>query len=443
MRRKIERELEQWSKAKQRKPVIVRGARQVGKSYIIRNFAKKNFANLVEINFERKSELKDIFNSNDPQKIINAIQVTLSQKIIPSKTLLFLDEIQQCPQAIVALRYFYEEMPELHVISAGSLLDFTLESEQISVPVGRLQYMYLYPMSFYEYLEAVGKSSLLEWIQTMSLEDEYQSTIDLAINEELKQYFYLGGMPEIIHAYTNQVNIAELSGLQDSLLTSYKDDFGKYAKRAQAKYLEEVLQGLPKLVSQKFVYSKINPDTKSINIREALDLLVKAKVAHKIKRANGTGLPFEAGASDKHFKSIMLDIGLMQNILGLSEDIMLSKDLHSIAAGALAEQFVGQELLATASSLQDQKLFYWEREDKSNAAEIDYLISVGSKQIPVEVKSSHRGRLKSLRYFMDNFDCLLGLRISTNRLGFEDGILSVPLYAVAEIPRLVKALSVV
>ena len=200
------------------------------------------------------------------------------------------------------------------------------------------------------------------------------------------------------------------------------------------------MQGLPKLVSQKFVYSKINPDTKSLNIRDALDLLVKAKVVHKIKRANGTGLPFEAGASDKHFKAIMLDIGLMQNILGLSEDIMLSKDLHSIAAGALTEQFVGQELLATASSLQDQKLFYWEREDKSNAAEIDYLISVGSKQIPVEVKSSHRGRLKSLRYFMDNFDCPLGLRISTNRLGFEDGILSVPLYAVAEIPRLVKAL---
>ncbi|MDD9899203.1 MAG: AAA family ATPase [Candidatus Melainabacteria bacterium] len=440
MRRKIELELEQWSKAKQRKPLIIRGARQVGKSYIIRDFAKKNFSNLVEINFERKPELKDIFDSNDPQKIINAIQITLSQKIISSQTLLFLDEIQQCPQAIVALRYFYEEMPELHVISAGSLLDFTLESEQISVPVGRVQYMYLYPMSFYEYLEAVGKVSLVEWIQTLSLEDEYQASIDLAINEELKQYFYLGGMPEIIYAYINQVNITELLNLQDSLLVSYKDDFGKYAKRAQAKYLEEVLQGLPKLVSQKFVYSKINPDTKSLNIRDALDLLVKAKVVHKIKRANGTGLPFEAGASDKHFKAIMLDIGLMQNILGLSEDIMLSKDLHSIAAGALTEQFVGQELLATASSLQDQKLFYWEREDKSNAAEIDYLISVGSKQIPVEVKSSHRGRLKSLRYFMDNFDCPLGLRISTNRLGFEDGILSVPLYAVAEIPRLVKAL---
>ncbi len=248
-------------------------------------------------------------------------------------------------------------------------------------------------------------------------------------------------MPEIIRDYQNSRKTSELLSLQHSILSSYRDDFGKYAKRAQVKYLEETLQGLPKLITEKFIYSKINPDTKSTNIKDALDLLIKAKVIHKIKRANGTGLPFEAGASDKHFKAIMLDIGLVQNLLGVSDEIMLSKDLNSIASGALAEQFVGQELLVNAPHTEDRKLFYWEREDKSNAAEIDYLIAVGSKQIPIEVKSTHRGKLKSLKYFMKNFNSTLGLRISTNRLGYQDDILSVPLYAIAEIPRLIKEIT--
>lgn len=439
MRRKLENDLRIWSKSPKHKPLILRGARQVGKSFVVRQFARENFENLVEINFEKRPELKNIFNSVDPQKIINKIQLSLSEKIIPSKTLLFLDEIQQCPEAIVALRYFYEEMPSLHVISAGSLLDFMLESENISMPVGRVQYMYLYPLSFYEYLEANNKQGLLKWIRSMNLRDEYDASLDTLCNEELKTFFYLGGMPELVNDYVKGTNISELISLQHSILSSYRDDFGKYAKRAQLKYLEETLQGLPKLIAQKFIYSKINSDTKSTNIKDALNLLVKAKVAHKIKRANATGLPLEAGASDRHFKAIMLDVGLMQNLLGVSDEIMLSKDMHSIASGALAEQFVGQELLANAPCIEDRKLFYWEREDKSDAAEIDYLIAVGSKQIPVEVKAGHRGKLKSLKYFMEHFNCPLGLRISTNRVDLKDGILSLPLYAVAEIPRLVQA----
>jgi predicted AAA+ superfamily ATPase len=342
-------------------------------------------------------------------------------------------------QAILALRYFYEEMKAQHVIAAGSLLDFILQSGEISIPVGRIHYTYMKPMSFCEYLIATKKIALLEWTKSIKLGDKHDSLLDKKANEELRKYFYLGGLPEVIDKYIESDDLTVGLNIQESILASYRDDFGKYASRAKHKYLEEVLSGIPKQICEKFKYSKVNPHVQSRDIKDALDLLISAELAHKVKQANATGLPLEAGASDKHFKVIFLDIELVQNMLGISKEIILANDFHSIASGPLAEQFVGQELCAYEDHFKSAKLYYWAREDKSNAAEIDYLIAVGAKQIPVEVKSSHRGKLKNLKYFMEHFDCPLGLRVSTNPLDYQDRILSIPLYAVSEIPRLIKS----
>ncbi len=437
MRRNIEDYFSKWAKDPQRTPLLIRGARQIGKSYTVRKFAEKNFTNFIEINFERQPEFKSFFEESlDPKILCQKIYSMTEQQIIPSQTLLFFDEIQQCPQAILALRYFYEEMQGLHVIAAGSLLDFVLQSGKISVPVGRVHYAYMKPLSFYEYLQAVGKKGLLDWICSLSLKTKFDTTLDAEVKKELKNYFCLGGMPKVIDSYRQKKDMDQFLAIQESIIANYRDDFGKYTSRAKHKYLEETLSSIPKQICEKFKYSKVNRDEQSRDLKEALDLLVLAGVAHKVKRANGTGLPLEAGASDKHFKVIGLDVGLMQNLLGNTKEIMLANDLHSIAAGAIAEQFVGQELLVNNEFYSNAKLYYWGREDASNGAEIDYLIAVNGKQVPVEVKSSHRGKLKSLRYFMDKFQSPLGLRISTNPLELQDSILSVPLYAVPEIERI-------
>lgn len=439
MRRNIEDYFSKWAKNPDKLPILIRGARQIGKSYTVRKFAEKNFSNLIEINFERQPEFKKFFEETlDPKILSQKIYSMTERQIIPGKTLLFLDEIQQCPQAILALRYFYEEMPGLHVIGAGSLLDFVLQSGKISVPVGRVQYVYMKPVSFYEYLQAIGKKGLLDWIQSLSLNTKFDLTLDAEAKKELKNYFCLGGMPKVIDEYKKKKDLDQFLTIQESIIASYRDDFGKYTSRAKHKYLEETLSSIPKQICEKFKYSKVNPDHQGRDIKDALDLLILAGIAHKVKRANGTGLPFEAGASDKHFKVIGLDVGLMHNLLGNTKEIMLTNDLHSIAAGAIAEQFVGQELLVNNNFYSNNKLYYWDREDAVQGAEIDYLIAINGKQVPVEVKSSHRGKLKSLRYFMDQFKTPLGLRISTNPLELQDSILSVPLYAIPEIERIAE-----
>lgn len=442
MQRAIENELKKWHKEDKPHPLLIRGARQVGKSYTIEKFGKENFKEFILINFEHEPELKNIFNETlDPQKIFKQIYAYKNKNISIGKTLLFFDEIQECPQAILALRYFYEKAPGLHVIGAGSLLDFTLQSGQISVPVGRIHYLYMQPISFLEYLQAKNREGLIEYIESLGLEQSHNDPIHKELNNEIQTYMLTGGMPEIIDKYIiDEQNIEQIIKIQNAINANYRDDFGKYSKLAQHKHLENLFTGIPKLLGQKFKYSRIDQETPSRDLKAALELLIKAGIVYKIKRANATGLPFEAGASEKHFKINFLDIGLAQNILGLTKEIIIENDFHSIAAGALAEQLVGQEILAYKNFFEEKKLYYWEREDRSSSAEIDYLIAIGNKQIPVEVKAGTTGRLTSLKIFMEKYNAEIGIRISKKTVSFENNILSVPFYAISQIERLVKLL---
>ena len=437
MYRSIEQELVNWSKKSKPLPIIVRGARQVGKSFSIRKFGLENFKNFIEINFETMPDFLDCFKSTNIDEICTSLEIKTLKKISIKNTLIFIDEIQESAIALRSLRSFYENKPGLHVIAAGSLLEFMLKKEEISIPVGRVHYLFMRPMSFYEFLLAKGAEIKLDYIKNISLKKPINPAIHNDLLKDLKEFLLCGGMPLVIYKYLEK-GILEAFKIQKSLINTYKDDFGKYAKISHHHYLEQTFMKSSKYIGSKFKYSNIDREIKSRELKQALNLLVSAGVINKVVRSSGAGLPFEAEASDKDFKLIHLDVGLLQNILGMNEEIFSSKDFHSIAAGAITEQFAGQEILNARDFCTNDSLYYWERSGSSQSAEVDYLVNAGSEIIPVEVKSGKRGKLRSLLSFMQQYKSRIGIKFSQETLAQDEDILSIPLYAIAEYKRFVK-----
>jgi len=443
MNRNIFKSLADWKQSKTRQPLLIRGARQVGKTFAVELFGRENFRNLVTINFEERPEFKRCFDSYNPEEIIRKISILTGAVITSGETLLFLDEIQECPRAITALRYFKEKLPLLHIIGAGSLLEFALRSENFRMPVGRVQTLFMLPLSFYEYLEATGQGALLTFLgevsanQAASKHSSANHSIDEVIAEklekELRSYMILGGMPGAVHAHINGAPIQEIKHLQNSLLLTFQKDFAKYAATVKHKYLQEVFLSAPRMVGKRYKYAQVNPYVQSRELKEALILLSHAQCLYKVCHTAANGLPLEAEMNERRFKIVFLDIGLMQNTLGLDAKVMFERDLMPINAGAVVEQFVGQELLACQDPYLDKKLFFWNREQAGSTSEVDYIISIGSHPIPVEVKAGKRGTLKSMRVFLDKHpDCPLGIRYSTHELSYYEKILSIPLYMINE-----------
>ena len=427
MKRSIEKALEFWRLDKRRKPLLLRGARQVGKSYTVCQFGKHHFENIVAINLEAQPELAKLFDSLNPTEIITALEVLTAQSIDPGKTLLFIDEIQAAPKAIIALRYFYEKLPSLHVIAAGSLLELTLESAGISMPVGRVQYLFMKPMSFMEFLAAMGQNPMIKMLEE-SREVLANETVHQSLLEWVRQYLLIGGMPEVVAEYSETKNYERCRRLQTSLLQTYRDDFNKYAKHTQHGTIATVFQGAVKQIGGKFKYSTLDPDVQSRNLKEALNLLVLAGVYHKVIRSTGDGLPLGGNLKENFFKVLFLDVGLMQNLCGLASDIIQEKDLMVIYRGALMEQFVGQELMAYEDDYEKPALYYWAREARNSSAELDYLCQYQSSIVPIEVKSGKTGRLKSLQLFLAEKQQPWAIKVSGSPLNNEKPILSVPFY---------------
>ncbi len=427
-----------WRGKKDRRPLLLRGARQVGKTYLVRDFAQAQFEQLVEINFELRPDLIPLFDELDPAVLIKNLNIVLNVQMTPGKTLLFLDEIQACPRALMALRYFYEKFPELHVIGAGSLLDFCLEDKEFRMPVGRVQYAYLQPLSFQEFLSVTGQQQLREALGDLSLQHPFPETIHRTLLKQLRQYLLIGGMPAVVQQSVTDPVSMEYKNLQTLILQTYRDDFGKYASRTRQFYLSRVFATAHQMVGKRYKYAHVDPESQSRDLKEALLLLERAGVIYRVLAASvqGGALP----VNDKKFKIVFLDVGLMQHSLGLEAQITMAPDFTSLSSGALAEQLVGQELLAQSDPYEDRKLFFWTREKKNSQAEIDYLARVDNQVIPIEVKAGQTGTLKSLRLFMESHKTPLGVRLATHPLSFHDQILSVPLYAVEEFPRLCRNL---
>ncbi len=425
MKRFIDQELLKWKHRKRRKPLIIRGARQVGKTYSIRSFGESHFDMFALADLERNPELHRIFNGNlDAKQIIADLEILLGQKIYPGKTLLFIDEIQACPRAITALRYLYEEMPDLHVIAAGSLLEFAMKD--ISFPVGRIQFLQLYPLCFVEYLLSIGHNEaariLLEPPKAVS------EPVNEFLLEELRRYFFIGGMPESVLSYMESGSMQEAFEVQAEICETYRMDFAKYRPQVNKDCLNSVLTSISQNVGQQIKYSRLATGFSNPTLKKAFDLLAMAKIIAKIPSTDPSGLPIGASSSDKVFKGLMVDIGLMRYLTGMPINIEYQKaELLNIYRGGMAEQFVGQEMLLS----QNGSLHYWSRQAKSSSAEVDYLAIIDGQIYPIEVKSGPSGRLKSLHIFLKTYqNCPKGIVFSTGPYGelAEERISFVPLY---------------
>lgn len=431
MKRAVYEELRRWRSHPRRKPLLVRGARQVGKTYIVRELGKE-FDNYVEINFELYPEAIDAFERNlEPERITRDLSAIVGKKITPGQTLLFLDEIQQAPNAIRALRYFYEMMPELHVIAAGSLLDFELD--RIGLPVGRVTSVYMYPLSFMEFLEAKKENLAAEAILDHNPQEPLSEVIHNKLLYLLGEYMAVGGMPEAVDSFTGNADLQECFKIHRAIADTYRQDFNKYALKYQLKYVELLFDSIPGLLGKKFKYSHIPGEYRKRDLQPCLDLLDKAGIIWRVTHSSGQGIPLAAAAKAEVFKMVFLDIALSQAILGVDTGSwLLEPESNFINKGALTEAFIGQELLAYSPPDRKSDLYYWQREARSSNAEVDYLIQKGDKIIPVEVKSGAAGKLKSLRFFLDRHEgSPYGIRFSTSNFQLEDAIQTYPLYAVA------------
>ena len=446
-----------WSGQVRRKPLVIRGARQTGKSTLVREFARTMSFSLVEINFERNPEFIKAFSVMDPKQVLATLSLMTEQTIRAGSSLLFLDEIQAAPAALSSLRYFYEEIPALHVVAAGSLLEFSLADARFPMPVGRVEYLHLGPMQFEDFLEGLGHSNLVSHIRNLSLETLHKDAIPEAVHEKclglLSQYWVVGGLPEAVARYAQSGDFREVSRVQQSIIATYRDDFNKYSHGNLKERVQLVFDQLPAQVGKKLKYTRISPDHRAAELAGALQQLCMAKIAYKVHHSAANGIPLGAEANERRFKILCMDVGLMCATLNLNILDLTGKDLTFVNNGALAEQFIGQHLLYAGAYYETPSLYYWAREARNAAAEIDYLVTSGQQVIPVEIKAGSTGSLKSLHQFLKEKRRVLGLRFNadvagglskhstklTDKTPVRYRLLSLPLYLVGQTRRLVKS----
>lgn len=444
--------LKDWSQRATRRPLVVRGARQVGKSYLVRMLAEESFEELLEINLETDVEVASLFTSKDPGLILELLEARYGTEIRPGKILLFLDEIQAAPELLAGLRYFFEKMPDLHVIAAGSLLDFALEDHGFSMPVGRIEYLHLGPMTFEEFLLALGKEKLRGYLCGYSLDQIVPAAIHQELLRLLRRFLIVGGMPASVEAYARTRGHRESAAVTQSILSTYRDDFGKYGRRVDRHRLDKVFTRLPHLVGNKFKYSQVDRAERSRELRHALQMLCLARVAHRVRHTAANGVPLGAEADDRRFKVLTMDVGLLCRSCGLSIlDLEGSEELLLVNAGAVCEQFVGQHLLHSGEFYDEPEAYCWMRQERQSNAEVDYVISIGSTILPVEVKAGKTGRLKSLHMFLREKERNFGLRFNAELPSLLDArtslsgdvnqsfrLLSLPLYMVEQARRICR-----
>ena len=432
-KRIVDFHLDAWKEDPFRKPLLVRGARQVGKTYAIRRLGGQ-FKHFAEVNFERRSEAASIFEKDlVPEKIIASLSLLLKTPIIPGETLLFFDEIQEAPRAILALRYFYEEMPGLHVVAAGSLLEFAIE--KVGVPVGRIATLHVYPLSFMEYLVATGNYLIGQEILRHPIGAPMEEAVHKKILDLLGEYLSIGGMPEAVARWTQTKDPSSALSVLKQIAETYRQDFEKYARKTQVKYLEQLFRQIPHLVGKNFSYREIHGEYRKRELAPALELLEGANIIHIVHHSSGQGIPIGSETDFDTFKVFYLDVGLCQAILGSDISIWFLRPLEGFKnRREIAESFIGQELICYANPHSKAEIHFWKRNEKSGSAEIDYLIQRGETILPIEVKSGHGSTLRSLRLFLDTHPkASTAVRFSSLNYSVFDKLDSRPLYAAASL----------
>lgn len=431
--RRVDKDLTVWKESLERKPLLLRGARQVGKTSAVRHLAK-TFDYFAEVDFNERSDLHYLFDGiHSPQEICRLLSVHLQIPIIPGRTLLFLDEIQACPQAINRLRYFFEKYSEMHVIAAGSLLEFALETLP-SYGVGRIRSIFMYPFSYEEFLWATGNEALATIINTASPQSPLPSAIHEQALRLLRMFLVLGGMPAVVARYCEDGNISECHNILSDLIISYRDDFAKYRRRVPSSRIDAVFRSVAEQGQGKFVFNHINAPLNAEQARAALDTLIMAGLVYPVTHTSANGIPLGAEINEKYRRMVMFDTGLLQRVLGLDVSEMFSSDdMQVINRGAIAETFVATELVKASSCYAPQPLYCWHREKSGSNAEVDYVVQVGSEIYPIEVKSGTKGSMQSMRLFLRSKNLAKGIRTSMENYGMLDDTLIYPLYAVKNI----------
>lgn len=413
MKRKISEFLRKWHSDKKRKPLIVRGARQVGKTWLVRNLAAELQLELVEINAEKDIELIEIFRKTNVKESFRQMEIYLGKKITPSRTLLFFDEVQAAPFVIPNLRWFFEDFPELAVIATGSLLDFVLEDHDFSMPVGRVSYCHVEPMSFAEFLWANGDELLADEMTRALETHEIAPPLHTKLTRRFYEYMVVGGLPAVVDAWIENHDDTERLRLQEDIIQNYNDDFNKYRKRINVEPLRQTWQSVAAQLGGRFMYSRVDADVKQPTLKECLNLLVLARLCSKVKHTAANGIPLGAETKDEIFKCVFIDTGLALCTLGLRPITAKNfEDALWANKGALAEQIVGTLLKAGTSPLKPE-LFYWQQVGSSNA-EIDYLVQDNATIVPIEVKAVKSGSMKSLHQFMFAKQLKRAIRFDSN-----------------------------
>ncbi|MCR4572340.1 MAG: ATP-binding protein [Lentisphaeria bacterium] len=443
MRRTAEKELKNWFANEKRHPLVIRGARQVGKSTLVRDFATHEGLQLNEINLYRNLRLADVFKTLDPKRICDELSDFLSRDVRSSGTLLFLDEIQAIPEAIDALRYFYEEMPEFPVVTAGSLLEFTLAEHRFSMPVGRVEYMFLGPVTFNEFM-AEANGYLAEQLTKEKISAGLSETAHKGLMELVRRFMLVGGMPEAAQAWLDSGKMGEVSAVHWRIFNTYIDDFAKYASGTDLALMQSIFRSIPAHVREKVKYVNYSREHKAAKIASAIDLFIKARIACPVVHSDCNGLPLGAEERATVRKLLFMDVGLMNYANGLTwTDLNDMDDTQLVNEGSIAEQFIGQHLFFRRGVFEEPRLNYWLREGKSDHAEVDYVIERGRKILPIEVKAGKAGSMKALRQMMQEKKLTEAMRFdaspySAQRISVEDAshgvwewlFTSVPLYGV-------------
>lgn len=441
--RNIDKHLLEWKKENNHKPLLLRGARQVGKSSAIRQLGK-SFKYFVEVNFERDKEITSIFKGNlKPKEIASRLSAFYGIPIIPNETLLFFDEIQACHEAIHSLWFFYEDYPELHVIAAGSLLEFALK-KMTSFGVGRVRSLFMYPMSFDEFLFANGNTAWVEAKQNSTPDNPIFDALHSKLVESFRNYLLVGGMPEAVSNWIETGDYLRCQQIQDDIMLTYEDDFSKYEEKIEPMLLRQTLHSIASQIGNKFVYSNVQGNYRSEKVKEALELLKDAGLIKAVVHTAANGIPLGAEINDKFVKYIFLDSGLLLRLLGfentngqseISKLILTGTAAELVNKGHITEMVAGLELLKYNSPTQRHDLYYWQNLSRGAQAEVDYVIARNMKVVPLEVKAGTSGSMRSMYQLMSDKKLDYGIRTSLENFGKINNIDIIPIYALSNLFR--------
>lgn len=432
MERTLLKDLLSWKEKPNRKPLVLKGVRQCGKTYLLKVFGKTHYEDVAYFNFEETGALSTVFDKDyDVRRIVFELGLFAGKTITPGSTLIILDEIQECGKALTAMKYFCENAPEYHIVCAGSLLGIALQN-QLSFPVGKVDFLTLYPMSFSEFLRACGPETLADYLDTFKKGDTLPKPVADNLSTFLRQYYITGGMPEAVHTWKQTGSIEEVERVQQAIINSYELDFAKHAPPKDFPKLTAIWRSIPEQLAKentKFIFSHVKKGWRSKDLEDALEWLIAAGLVHKVRKIEKPFMPLSSYADDTAFKLYMSDVGILRKLSKLPYEVILDATPHYREfKGSLTENFVLCELVKSV----DDSLYYW---SSGNTAEVDFILQCGSEIIPVEVKSERNVKARSLAEYRKKYAPKYSVKTSMRGETNGEELLNIPLYLISGLKR--------